>query len=128
MFAELLDTNEKQLFYKLAEALIMSDNKVDDEEKKYLEGLKNLINPNDKTTYEDSLIKLSEIDNSKKRAIISELLIIAKCDNDYADCEKQLLSSIAENIGIPDEVVSELNVWTDKYLEILKEGTKLIEG
>lgn len=129
MFAEMLDPNEKQTLYKLAEFMILADGKIDEEEKKYLDILYSKISSDAKNLTLEAIFDISrDYDNSKKRAIITELLIIAKCDRDYADSEKDLMTTISENFGIPDEVVSELDAWTDKYMQIMDEGTNLVNG
>ena len=129
MFAELLDKSEKKDFAYLAKKIILADGKIDAEEKKYLDKLVLEVGEIDDTSnYDDVTDKISKFENIKKRAIISELIIIAKCDDNYDDSDVKLLKEITMKIGVPEAVYNDLNSWTDKYLSIMKEGNSLIEG
>ncbi len=129
MFAELLSKNEKMLFGVLAKEVIVADKVIKDEEKQYLSDLEKIIGQIDKDiSFENSVEELAKLDNAKKRAIITELLIIAKCDKNYAEEEKALIKRINTSFGIPEEIFNRMDTWSDTYLEIIIEGNKMIEA
>lgn len=129
MFAELLSKDEKKLFAALAEKIITADGIIEEEEKKYLDALEKDIGKIDSNQSFDSVLEnVSKLENNKKRAIIVELLIIAKCDNDFAEKEKNVLTEISEGIGIPSEVLNELDEWSSKYINLIVEGNSIVEG
>lgn len=129
MFAELLSKNEKMLFGVLAKEVIVADKVIKDEEKQYLSDLEKIIGQIDKDiSFENSVEELAKLDNAKKRAIITELLIIAKCDKNYAEEEKALIKRINTSFGIPEEIFNRMDTWSDSYLEIIIEGNKMIEA
>lgn len=129
MFAELLSKNEKMLFGVLAKEVIVADKVIKDEEKQYLSDLEKIIGQIDKDiSFENSVEELAKLANAKKRAIITELLIIAKCDKNYAEEEKALIKRINTSFGIPEEIFNRMDTWSDSYLEIIIEGNKMIEA
>lgn len=128
MFAELLSKNEKILFGVLAKEVIVTDKVIKDEEKQYLSDLEKIIGQIDKEiSFEKSVEELAKLDNAKKRAIITELLIIAKCDKNYAEEEKVLIKKINTSFGIPEEIFNRMDTWSDSYLKLIIEGNKMIE-
>lgn len=128
MFAELLSKNEKILFGVLAKEVIVADKVIKDEEKQYLSDLEKIIGQIDKEiSFEKSVEELAKLDNAKKRAIITELLIIAKCDKNYAEEEKVLIKKINTSFGIPEEIFNRMDTWSDSYLKLIIEGNKMIE-
>ena len=128
MFAELLSKNEKILFGVLAKEVIVADKVIKDEEKQYLSDLEKIIGQIDKEiSFEKSVEELAKLDNAKKRAIITELLIIVKCDKNYAEEEKVLIKKINTSFGIPEEIFNRMDTWSDSYLKLIIEGNKMIE-
>lgn len=128
MFAELLSKNEKILFGVLAKEVIVADKVIKDEEKQYLSDLEKIIGQIDKEiSFEKSVEELAKLDNAKKRAIITELLIIAKCDKNSAEEEKVLIKKINTSFGIPEEIFNRMDTWSDSYLKLIIEGNKMIE-
>lgn len=128
MFAELLSKNEKILFGVLAKELIIADKIIKDEEKQYLSDLEEIIGHiTNEISFEKALDELVKLDNVKKRAIITELLIIAKCDKNYAEEEKELIKQINTSFGIPEEVFNRMDAWSDSYIKLIIEGNIMIE-
>ncbi len=128
MFAELLSKKEKKLFGILAKKVIIADKIVKIEEEQYLDELEQIIGKiSNSVSYEKALNDLSKLDNTKKRAIITELLIIAKCDKNYAIEEKQLIQEINSFFGIPQTIFKKMDSWSDSYIKLIIKGNAMIE-
>ena len=128
MFAELLSKKEKKLFGILAKKVVIADKVIKDEEKQYIEELETIIGKiNDTISYEKALKDLSTLENPKKRAIITELLIIAKCDKNFAEEEKQLIKQISTYFGIPQKIFKKMDSWSESYMKIIIKGNEMIE-
>lgn len=128
MFYELLSKKEKKLFGILAKKVVIADRIIREEEKQYIAELEKIIGKIDETiSYEKAINALMKLDNTKKRAIITELLIIAKCDKNYADEEKQLIQQINSDFGIPQKIFKKMDSWSEAYIKLIIRGNTMIE-
>ncbi|GEM_PF-6171643 len=130
MFLNLLQTNEKNVFWALSKMVILADNKVDAKEAEMTELMKKELQFSDsdvakiESEAENNLDKLCAVfsTHKSKTAAFLELMSLCYSDNDFVDAEQILMDKVALNFNFSKEKILEMEIWVKKILVLTNEG------
>lgn len=135
MFLNQLNQQEKEIFLKLAIAVIRADKKIEENEKKYIAEYAHEMNIQSydlNIDVDDNALCKNIIENSSdaiKRIFLVELTACAYSDGRFDKEEKSLISSITSDLGLNENELSEcvklLETYTSATAELgrfVKEG------
>ena len=113
MYLNELNKEQKKVFWKLANKIVMADGKVTVDEIKMLEEYKNELKSMDFEIKEcpdivSEIIDCVEYDNRVKKIILFELVGLAYSDNDYDQTERKLILEIKKLLGATDDSLLEI--------------------
>lgn len=135
-YVQSLSIDEKILFLKLIIKMINANGEVDDYERVFIKDVaKQYKVPSDyaeaihsKISFEELLKQAKNMLNRNKCLyLIKELLSVANTNNDFNECEIDMIVKVSEALGIEDEKVTELNQlvldrlnWLERYRTALE--------
>ena len=135
MFLSELTKEERHVFLKLAFHLTTVDGEIDDIERKVLETYSfeadiHFSESDYKTLDDATVISLAESikDNKSKRIILIELFSLAYVNGEFHENEKRFMLTLSETFGLSDNEIKALESWSQRMVNLIDEGLKLIEG
>ena len=135
MFLSELSKNERHVFLKFAFYLTTVDGEIDDFERKVLETYCfeadiHFSEIDYKTLDESTLISLAESikDKKSKRIILIELFSLAYVNGEFHEDEKKFILALSETFGLSNDEIKPLESWSQRMVNLIDEGLKLIEG
>ena len=135
MFLSELTKEERHVFLKLAFHLTTVDGEIDDIERKVLETYSfeadiHFSESDYKTLDDATVISLAESikDNKSKRIILIELFSLAYVNGEFHENEKRFMLTLSETFGLSDNEIKALESWSQRMVNLIDEGLRLIEG
>ncbi len=135
MFLNELSKDERLVFLKLAFHLTTVDGEIDDLERKVLktycfEADIHFSEIDYKTLDEATLISLAKTikDKKSKRIILIELFSLAYVNGEFHEDEKKFMLTLSEIFGLSDDEIKSLESWSERMVNLIDEGLKLVEG
>ena len=135
MFLSELTKEERHVFLKLAFHLTTVDGEIDDLERKVLETYSfeadiHFSESDYKTLDDATVISLAESikDNKSKRIILIELFSLAYVNGEFHENEKRFMLTLSETFGLSDNEIKALESWSQRMVNLIDEGLRLIEG
>ena len=135
MFLSELTKEERHVFLKLAFHLTTVDGEIDDIERKVLETYSfeadiHFSESDYKTLDDATVISLAESikDNKSKRIILIELFSLAYVNGEFHENEKRFMLTLSETFGQSDNEIKALESWSQRMVNLIDEGLRLIEG
>jgi len=134
MFLSELTKEERHVFLKLAFHLTTVDGEIDDLERKVLETYCfeadiHFSESDYKTLDDATVISLAESikDNKSKRIILIELFSLAYVNGEFHENEKRFMLTLSETFGLSDNEIKALESWSQRMVNLIDEGLRLIE-
>ena len=135
MFLSELTKEERHVFLKLAFHLTTVDGEIDDLERKVLETYSfeadiHFSESDYKTLDDATVISLAESikDNKSKRIILIELFSLAYVNGEFHENEKRFMLTLSETFGLSHNEIKALESWSQRMVNLIDEGLRLIEG
>ena len=136
MFLNLLNNNEKIAFMELAYYAATANGIIDFFEKEMLDSYRKELGV--EYIGEDFMTKVREIDSCliqfknstaiSKKAVYVELLSVCLSDKDFDISEQDFMNRIKEELSLDYSFTEKAFQWTERMMEMGKEGTSLICG
>lgn len=136
MFLNLLNNNEKIAFMELAYYAATANGIIDFFEKEMLDSYRKELGV--EYIGEDFMTKVREIDSCliqfkdstaiSKKAVYVELLSVCLSDKDFDISEQDFMNRIKRELSLDYSFTEKAFQWTERMMELGKEGTSLICG
>ena len=136
MFLNLLNNNEKIAFMELAYYAATANGIIDFFEKEMLDSYRKELGV--EYIGEDFMTKVREIDSCliqfkdstaiSKKAVYVELLSVCLSDEDFDISEQDFMNRIKRELSLDYSFTEKAFQWTERMMELGKEGTSLICG
>ena len=132
MFLSVLSQNEKEHFLFLAMCAAEANGVVDECEKEMLEAYCREMGINrpqdDKHPPLDDLLEwtAANVDDTKKRIFILELLGIVLSDEIYDEAEQAFMRKVAQKTGVPDSFVDNVHEQLKVYKRVFERLAQMV--
>ena len=132
MYLNRLNEDEKKAFMAFARLVQAVDGNVSEDEEIMIKGYyheMNLFGEREEKYSIDELISVfngSTIEN--KKIVIFEAIGLAYADGEYDESEKNLISKVANAIGITDDIMTKLDAYVLKYIVLVSEINDMLKS
>lgn len=127
MFIDFLDKEEKEVFYSLALDLVKIDDDFSDKEKEKIRILSFRALSEEGYDVDHLHTDVATLENfSKKKIVLTELVLLSYIDGNYCDKEKEFIHNLAERLQVEKSVIDEIETWALGYIQQVNKGVSLI--
>ncbi|NMG31096.1 hypothetical protein [Aromatoleum evansii] len=125
MFLSRLDEKQQGIFLYYCEKLISADGKVDAREEELLASFRAQM-ASSITPHSSSDLSADFPTSASKAAFMLELLGLAYADEKYHSRERDFVLTVADKVGINQELLADMEAWVVRQLSLAREAEEFM--